>query len=114
MKYNMIPAKIPTSFSPEVAAKIAEKLSILKMDENERNAYIRYQKDVVTYNDAIETALWDGVREGLERGIEQGLEQGEYKAKIEIARSMLSKGFNLNQVTELTGLKEDEIKSSMD
>ncbi|EQB89414.1 hypothetical protein M918_20320 [Clostridium sp. BL8] len=44
------------------------------------------------------------------RGIVKGIQQGQDKAKIEIARNMISKGFNKVVIIELTGLSEEQVE----
>ena len=48
---------------------------------------------------------------GKNDGIEQGIEQGEKRKSLEIAKKMLSRGDSLNDITEITGLSEEEIKT---
>ncbi|WP_017416610.1 hypothetical protein [Clostridium tunisiense] len=38
------------------------------------------------------------------------MQQGQDRAKIEIARNMISKGYNKVVIIELTGLSEEEVK----
>ncbi|MPM38848.1 hypothetical protein SDC9_85478 [bioreactor metagenome] len=51
-----------------------------------------------------------GIVKGFEKGIEQGVQQGQDKAKVEIARNMISKGYNKMVVIELTGLSEEQVE----
>ncbi len=43
-------------------------------------------------------------QEKFEEGIEKGIEQGKLKRDLEIAKSMLAKGFDINTITDITGL----------
>jgi predicted transposase/invertase (TIGR01784 family) len=47
----------------------------------------------------------------IEKGKVEGLAEGANKKSIEIAQSMIQKGYTLEQVSELTGLTEEELKS---
>ncbi len=49
-------------------------------------------------------------KEVEKRGIVKGIQQGQDKAKVEIARNMISKGYNKVVIIELTGLSEEEVE----
>jgi hypothetical protein len=55
--------------------KVAERLSILNMSQGARNEYLKYNKEIATYKDAIGTAKEEGMAEGVEIGIEQGIQR---------------------------------------
>jgi predicted transposase/invertase (TIGR01784 family) len=54
-----------------------------------------------------ETA-WENVKR---RQREEGFEEGEKNKAIETARKMLNRGFSSEQITELTGLTLDELRT---
>jgi predicted transposase/invertase (TIGR01784 family) len=62
------------------------------------------------FNRGVEQGLEQGLTQGLEQGLTQGLEQGEKKAKIEIAKTLLSIGDSLEKISQVTGLSVDELK----
>ncbi len=88
----------------------------------ERHAYedsLKYYRDLKNVIDtAWEEGKEEGFEEGLERGREEGLEKGREEGeqmgikmgKIEIARKLLSQGMSREQVQEMTGLDEEEMK----
>ncbi len=45
------------------------------------------------------------------KGLAKGLEQGETKKSKEIAKNMLKKGMKIKDISEITGLTEEEIKN---
>lgn len=51
-----------------------------------------------------------GEKRGVEIGIEVGEKRGEKKGKIETAKNMLKKGFEIDTIVELTGLKRKDIE----
>ena len=51
-----------------------------------------------------------GIEKGKKEGIEQGEKNGIQKRNIEITKSMLAKNYNLNDISEITGLTIEEIK----
>ncbi|MDD5988498.1 MAG: hypothetical protein PUC38_03330 [Bacteroidales bacterium] len=57
----------------------------------------------------IDSAEEKGRAEGREEGRAEGIAIGVDQAKIEIARRMLAKGFNLPDICEATGLSEQEL-----
>ena len=48
--------------------------------------------------------LKEQIEESLKKGIKQGLQKGKQEEKLEIARTMLSKGYSTDEVKGLTGL----------
>ena len=57
----------------------------------------------------------EGLAEGLAEGRKEGLAEGELKGmakeRNKVARAMLDKGMEVSVIAELTGLKEDAIRS---
>ena len=51
----------------------------------------------------------EGLAEGREKGREEGLAEGEAKKSLEIAKKMLEMGLSVEQITEATGLSEEEV-----
>ena len=45
------------------------------------------------------------------RGIDKGIEQGEKNSKIEIAEKMLKRNIDIKEISEITGLTEEEINN---
>jgi len=99
MKHDDVPAELHSPYMKQVA----EKLSILKMTPEERANYSYYQQKL--YNDR------DELQAAESRGIEKGREEGKKAEKIEIAKLMISKNKPIEEIIELTGLTESEIKS---
>ena len=54
-----------------------------------------------------------GRAEGIAEGIEEGIAQGEKRTNLKIVRKMLEKKMDINLISELTGLTEEEIKKSI-
>ena len=73
-----------------------------------------WQKDkfdaLVKYNE-IEDAKKEGKSLGIEEGRALGKAEGIKENKIEIARNMLKKKMGIKDISEITGLTEEEIKS---
>ena len=48
------------------------------------------------------------VNKAMKQGLEQGIEQGAAQSRMEIARAMLAKGYDVKSIIELTGINPDE------
>jgi predicted transposase/invertase (TIGR01784 family) len=97
MKYD----EVPKNYHSPYMAQIADKLSILKMTQDERNSYSYYQK--VLYND----------RDELQAAEARGKSEG----KVEIAKKLLDKNNSIEDVSDITGLSIsaiEKLKSSLD
>ena len=108
-----------------------EKLRYISMTADERLAYERHLDNIRIQNDVINTAKNDGFAEGEEQGFakgeelgfakgqeqgfakgrEEGREEGILNEKTENARKMKSKGYPLQDISEITGLSIDEIEA---
>ena len=83
---------------------------------------IKYQNDVTTDRDirnqiafAQDKGYALGIRQGREegeaKGMEKGMEKGIAQGKVEIAKAMLSQGFAVSTIVELTGLTPEEVEA---
>ena len=110
LKYDNVPA---TYHSPYMK-RVADKLSILKMTPEERESYAYYMKQVYSDRDELQAAETRGEIKGIAIGIAKGREEERRKnleEKKEIARKMLAKGTNIEDVKEFTGLSTEVIQS---
>jgi predicted transposase/invertase (TIGR01784 family) len=57
-----------------------------------------------------EKGLQEGLQQGLQKGLQEGFEKGEFKAKIETAKKMKKKGYNIKDICEITGLSKAQLK----
>ena len=76
-----------------------------------------YKKSIMEYEDvqdacvaAKEDGFAEGKAEGRAEGRAEGLTEGEGNKAREIALGMLTKGYAIDIISDLTGLTEDEIK----
>jgi predicted transposase/invertase (TIGR01784 family) len=53
----------------------------------------------------------EGKHEGIKIGEEKGIKIGEEGKAKETAKRMLKKGFDLNTITEITGLEPSEVEN---
>jgi predicted transposase/invertase (TIGR01784 family) len=82
------------------------------MTKEERDRYYYYQKNLCSDRDELSFARAEGKEEGREEGRAEGRAEGEYRAKIDIAKKMLSQGTDIDFIVNITGLDKDTILSS--
>jgi predicted transposase/invertase (TIGR01784 family) len=89
--------RLPKTFNCEAFRKLREISDVSKLSEADRIWYKKTQRD-----------YWDlkGVIEGAE---EKGIEKGEVQKAIIIARNMKKNNYNVNEISDMTGLSIDEI-----
>jgi len=51
---------------------------------------------------------------GEQKGLTEGETKGKLESRLETARKMLSKGYDISEITELTGLSADVISGLCD
>jgi predicted transposase/invertase (TIGR01784 family) len=76
---------------------------------DELRSYEQAEKYEHAYHASMRQKYDEGEQRGMEKGIERGEKMGEYKAKITMAKSMLSLGIPRGQVLKITGLNEGEV-----
>ena len=59
----------------------------------------------------LEKGREEGLKEGIEQGREDGLKEGIEQGQKKIIQNMLAKGFSPEQISEMTGIAIDDIKS---
>ena len=75
---------------------------------------IRIQENYdMTLETAIDEAREEGLVQGLEQGLEKGLEQGRNEERLQLIRTMVSRGMTPDLISEMTGLSIEEIKSML-
>ena len=101
MKYS----EIKKDFKSPYMKKVAERLSILKMDAKEKDAYYTYLKETMSQRDTMVAAEEKGKAEGKAEGVEEGLEKG---IKL-TATNMLKQKLADSLIMQVTGLSKDEL-----
>ena len=85
--------------------RLFDKEKIADLAPNEYRAYQKSENMRYSYQNTIDYAREEGEKIGEERG----REIGRAEEKTAIARNMLTKGYDLKTVSELTGLSIDEV-----
>jgi predicted transposase/invertase (TIGR01784 family) len=60
------------------------------------------------HNDRM-NALLSAEDKGIQKGLQQGLQQGAQQAKAELAQKLLTQGFDIHSIADLTGLSLAEL-----
>jgi hypothetical protein len=58
----------------------------------------------------IERGIEQGMERGIEQGMEQGMEQGEERAKLLIAKNLLNRGWDIEDIAKTTELDISKIQ----
>ena len=85
-------------------------MDIFRGDKSMKESFESHMKFVLNKNTDVSIARKDGIKIGREEGIKVGIEKGAKNEKIKLARNMLKKGYNITEISELSGLSIDEIK----
>ncbi len=91
----------PRKLQDRIFQKLFEAAEIARFSPEERDAYedsLKYYRDL---KNVVDTSREEGILEGIEKGIE--------KRNVEIAQKMKEKGLSNSEISEMTGLSEDEI-----
>ena len=90
---------------PEIG-KAVEELEISGFSDAELRAYDKFWDSVSVERTLID----DSYQKGKEEGKEEGRAEGMSQRSLEIARNLLSLGLPIDQITQATGLTEEEIE----
>jgi predicted transposase/invertase (TIGR01784 family) len=106
---------IPAALQERVFKHLFKAAQIAQFEPKEREAYensLKYYRDLKNVTDtAHEAGIEEGFEQGLERGREEGLEQGLEKGRQDVAKKMLQSGLSIEQIAELTGLTEPQVRT---
>ena len=106
--------------SIEKAKEILERIS---QDEDERELAYRRERAIrdqnavraFGYNRGREEGREQGIKEGRKEGRKEGIKEGKIEGikeeKIEIAKKMLKRKMNIEEIQDITGLKRVEIEN---
>ena len=86
----------------------------MSMDPKERELYEARLMAKYNYDSGMagarEAGIEEGIIKGKKAGIEEGIERGEKLKQMQIAKKMKEKGMITEEIEEITGLSEEEIK----
>ncbi len=98
--YMMKHCAVRDDFKSPSMKKVQERLSVLHMNDADRQDYYKYLKEAVHSQDVLMAAEEKGRAEGIEKGIEKGRAETLKKTAI----SMLKKGYTVDDIQDITGL----------
>ena len=106
--------EIKASFTAKGLKEAEEKLSIMKLPEDEQKAYEHYQDDLHYHASMFESSFGDGYYEGNVKGKAEGkaegMAEGINQTTKNIALNLAKEGTALEIIAKVTGLSESDIK----
>lgn len=93
--------ELPENFKAKGLQAAKEKLDVLKMTDEERNAYNAYLNNL--HYKASMTVV------NYQEGVMEGEIRGEAKGQAKIVAHMLKQGMSPEAISEMTGLSKDEV-----
>ena len=103
--------EIPENPKAKGLQKAKETLDYLKMDDNERIEYERYQKSLHDQASAYESTYVVGRIDGIKEGKIEGKIEGAKRKAIEIAKKSFKQGLDLETIKIITGLTKTELEN---
>jgi predicted transposase/invertase (TIGR01784 family) len=97
---------IPDNFTARGLAEARENLLYTSLSEAEKKNYDHHLKQTRYEQNAIEDSFEIGKAEGKTEGLAEGIA----KEKEEIALKMLKKGMSIEDITDITGLTQQQIE----
>lgn len=111
--------EIKDNFKAKGLIKAKQELDILKLPEQERLAYEKYQADLHYQASMVESSYTIGMKKGEKKGKVEGKIEGKIEGEIEgkmegikeIAINLLKAGtLDIDTISEMTGLTVEEIE----
>ncbi|WP_020612171.1 Rpn family recombination-promoting nuclease/putative transposase [Sediminispirochaeta bajacaliforniensis] len=84
------------------------------VEEQQKQPVLSRINDIVEVKSMLLTKMKEHDQMMLEQGIKQGVEQGEKQRAVITAKKMLAKGYSIQEISELTGLRQQEIQALRD
>ena len=86
----------------------------VKSSSDDFDNLLRYNRDVIFDGNEKEEAFEDGVERGVKKGyklgVEHGIKHGIEQNTIDVAKTMLKKNYDVNDISEITKLSLDEVE----
>ncbi|CAK0776442.1 transposase [Gammaproteobacteria bacterium] len=114
--------EVPEGFRARGLQQAKEQLDVLKLSEEERRQYERYQDDLHQQASMVQSSYgWgmhqgrklgrqEGRQEGIQEGRQEGLEEGQRLECLRIAQSLLDIISDDRILAEKTGINELEVR----
>lgn len=72
--------------------------------------YVKKMMEVLRMTRVMQALYKEFKQEGIEEGKKEGKKEGMEKGKLEIAQKLIERGLSLEDISEITGLKLEELK----
>ncbi|MEO1764472.1 MAG: Rpn family recombination-promoting nuclease/putative transposase [Cyanobacteria bacterium J06629_18] len=112
--YFLKNSEIKDEFQARGLAQAKDNLKVENLSPAEKAAYQKYLEDrryeISIIESAKVTGELRGRKEGREEGKKEGKIEGKKEAQIEMAKSLKSRGVDMNLIIETTGLTAEEIE----
>lgn len=102
--------EIKDNFTAKGLKEAEEKLSIMKLPEDEQKAYEHYKDDLHYQASLFESSFGDGYNEGKTEGKAEGIIEGINQTTKTIAINLAKEGTAIETIAKVTGLLESHIK----
>ena len=93
----------------KVFDRLFEEAEIAKFTPQELREYEASKKAYRDIKNSIDTAKQEGKQEGLAEGMELGMKKGKNEKALEIAKTMLADGVDINLIMKYSGLTQEQI-----
>jgi predicted transposase/invertase (TIGR01784 family) len=103
--------EIKDDFKAKGLKKAKENLDYIKMQDDERIEYEKWQRALRDGASAYESTYVNGHMDGKKEGLKEGVEVGKKQEKIDIAKKLLKAKVDLNTISISTELTIQEIES---
>lgn len=100
----------PQELQQVIWNRLFEAAHVTAMNKQERQAYIQKMTTERDLRNQIAYAKEQAEAEGRATGLAEGRAEGEFLAKVEIAKSMKSKGLEITIIAECTKLTIEDIE----
>ena len=115
--YYLSNETIPADADAPGLREAKEQLDIDRLSEEDRIAYYKHLDNMRSLTNVVESAYTDGIFDGEIRGRAEGraegIVEGTNAEKWENAKKMYAKGYPIEDIAEITGLSETELKDTL-
>ena len=102
--------EIKPNFTAKGLKEAEEKLSIMKLPEEEQKAYQYYKEDLHYQASMFESSFVDGYSDGYSEGKAEGKAEGINETTKNIVLNLAKEGTAIDIIAKVTGLPESEIR----
>ena len=103
--------RVPDKLRERIFEKLFEAAEISKFTIAQAQSYEDSLKHYRDLKNSLDTAREEGKEMGIVEGEERGKREGLKEGKLEVASKLLKRGLPIQDISELTGLTENEIKA---